>query len=125
VPHSSIPELDHDSEAQRLPGVSEDSIQASYFLISESTSPLDKVEYIDRSPPETRLHLLTQVLKVVIIRLYLLLGHILMALQFKDTFGRKHGITAWIRWLMQCGSTRLKYYVLKQTLWVISIFCCC
>ena len=53
VPHGSIPELDHDLEAQRLAGVSEESIQASYFLkvISEHLSPLDKIKYIDRYPP--------------------------------------------------------------------------
>ncbi len=45
VPHGSIPELDHDLEAQRLAGVSEESIQASYFLkvISEAGYPLEKV----------------------------------------------------------------------------------
>lgn len=44
VPHGSIPELDHDLEAQRLAGVSEESIQASYFLkvISEVGYPLEK-----------------------------------------------------------------------------------
>ncbi len=52
VPHGSIPELDHDLEAQRLAGVSEESIQASYFLkvISESASPLEAVKYIDDFP---------------------------------------------------------------------------
>lgn len=49
VPYGSIPELDPDLEAQRLAGVSEASIQASYFLkvISESGFPLEKVKYLD------------------------------------------------------------------------------
>ena len=49
VPHGTIPELDHDLEAQRLAGVSEESIQASYFLkvISETGYPLEKVRYVD------------------------------------------------------------------------------
>ncbi len=49
VPHGTIPELDHDLEAQRLAGVDESSIQASYFLnvLSEGTTPFDKVRYID------------------------------------------------------------------------------
>lgn len=53
VPHGSIPELDHDLEAQRLAGVSEESIQASYFLkvISESGNPLENVKFIDKFPP--------------------------------------------------------------------------
>jgi ABC-type taurine transport system ATPase subunit len=52
VPHGSIPELDHDLEAQRLAGVSEESIQASYFLkvISEASSPFERVKYIDHFP---------------------------------------------------------------------------
>lgn len=52
VPHGSIPELDHDLEAQRLAGVSEESIQASYFLkvISEASSPFEKVRYLDDFP---------------------------------------------------------------------------
>lgn len=52
VPHGSIPELDHDLEAQRLAGVDEASIQASYFLnvMSESSSPFDKVKYLDKFP---------------------------------------------------------------------------
>lgn len=50
VPHGSIPELDHDIEAQRLAGVSDESISASYFLkvISETGMPLEKVRYVDR-----------------------------------------------------------------------------
>jgi len=52
VPHGSIPELDHDLEAQRAAGVSEESIQASYFLkvISESDCPLEKVKFLDDFP---------------------------------------------------------------------------
>lgn len=52
VPHGTIPELDHDLEAQRLAGVDENSIQASYFLtvISEGGNPFDKVNYIDGFP---------------------------------------------------------------------------
>jgi hypothetical protein len=52
VPYGSIPELDVDLEAQRLAGVSEESIQASYFLktFSESEFPLDGVQFIDRLP---------------------------------------------------------------------------
>lgn len=52
VPHGTIPELDHDLVAQRLAGVSEESIQASYFLkvVSESGSPLEKVRYVDDFP---------------------------------------------------------------------------
>lgn len=53
VPHGTIPELDHDLEAQRLAGVSEESIQASYFLkvISEAGNPLENVKFIDKFPP--------------------------------------------------------------------------
>ncbi len=52
VPHGSIPELDHDIEAQRLAGVDEASIQASYFLkvAVEGTTPFDKIQYIDAMP---------------------------------------------------------------------------
>lgn len=52
VPHGSIPELDHDLEAMRLAGVSEESVQASYFLkvISESASPFEKISYLDDYP---------------------------------------------------------------------------
>lgn len=52
VPHGSIPELDHDIEAQRLAGVDEASIQASYFLnvLSEGSTPFDNVKYIDKYP---------------------------------------------------------------------------
>lgn len=53
VPHGSIPELDHDLVAQRLAGVSEESIQASYFLkvISEAGNPLENVSFLDAFPP--------------------------------------------------------------------------
>lgn len=52
VPYGTIPELDHDIEAQRLSGVSEESIQASYFLnvVSENPSPFEGVNYIDAMP---------------------------------------------------------------------------
>ncbi len=52
VPHGSIPELDHDLEAQRLAGVDEASIQASYFLNvqNESATPFDKIRYMDSFP---------------------------------------------------------------------------
>lgn len=53
MPHGTIPELDHDLEAQRLAGVAEESIQASYFLkvISETGFPLENVNFIDDFPP--------------------------------------------------------------------------
>lgn len=53
VPYGSIPELDADLEAQRIAGVSEASISASYFLkvLSEGTTPFDKVKYIDKMIP--------------------------------------------------------------------------
>lgn len=52
VPHGSIPELDHDLEAQRLAGVDEASIQASYFLkiLSEGTTPFDNIKYMNMFP---------------------------------------------------------------------------
>jgi hypothetical protein len=52
VPHGSIPELDHDLEAQRLAGVDEASIQASYFLnvVVEGGSPFEKIRYLDSFP---------------------------------------------------------------------------
>lgn len=52
VPHGSIPELDHDIEAQRLAGVDEASIQASYFLkvVSEGTVPFENIRYINKFP---------------------------------------------------------------------------
>lgn len=53
VPHGTIPDLDHDLEAQRLAGVDERSIQASYFLkiLSEGTTPFDNIKYLDKFPP--------------------------------------------------------------------------
>lgn len=52
VPHGEIPQLDHDLDAQRAAGVSEDSIQASYFLkvISETGYPLENVKFIEDFP---------------------------------------------------------------------------
>jgi len=52
VPYGSIPELDHDLEAQRLAGVSEESIQASYFLTikNEGTTPFTGLKYLDKFP---------------------------------------------------------------------------
>lgn len=52
VPYGSIPELDTDLEAQRLAGVSEASISASYFLkvLTEGTTPFDKVRYVNGFP---------------------------------------------------------------------------
>jgi len=52
VRHGEIPELDHDIEAQRLAGVSEESIQASYFLkvISETGNPLEKIQMMEKFP---------------------------------------------------------------------------
>lgn len=52
VPYGSIPELDCDLEAQRAAGVSEDSIQASYFLkISESEqAPFSNIERVNFFP---------------------------------------------------------------------------
>lgn len=52
VPHGTIPELDHDLEAQRLAGVDEASIQASYFLTipSDGSMPFENIRYLDRFP---------------------------------------------------------------------------
>jgi transposase-like protein len=52
VKHGEITELDHDLEAQRLAGVSEESIQASYFLEikNQGNTPFDKIKYIDSFP---------------------------------------------------------------------------
>lgn len=49
VPHGTIPELDHDLEAQRLAGVSEASISASYHLkvLSEGANPFDGIKYVE------------------------------------------------------------------------------
>lgn len=53
VPHGTIPELDHDLEAQRLAGVSEASISASYHLkvLSEGSNPFDGIKYVDTFGP--------------------------------------------------------------------------
>ncbi len=50
LPWGSIPELDHDLEAQRLAGVDEASISASYHLkvLSEGTSPFNAVKYLEQ-----------------------------------------------------------------------------
>ncbi len=52
LPYGLIPELDHDLEAQRAAGISEESIQASYFLqISESERmPFAGLEYVNFFP---------------------------------------------------------------------------
>jgi len=52
VPHGTIPELDHDLDVQRLGGVDEDSIQASYFLktSTENASPFSTINSIDTFP---------------------------------------------------------------------------
>ena len=52
VPWGSIKELDADLEAQKLAGVDEASISASYFLkvLTEGTAPFDKVKYMDSFP---------------------------------------------------------------------------
>lgn len=52
MPHGTIPELDHDLEAQKLAGVSDESISASYHLevVSENSAPLAKVKLIDDFP---------------------------------------------------------------------------
>lgn len=56
VPFGSIPELDAnvDIEAQKLAGVSEASISASYFLkvLAEGTTPFDQVKYVPDFPGE-------------------------------------------------------------------------
>ena len=55
VPYGSIPELDTDLEAQRAAGVSERSIQASYFLKIEDMDriPFAKVQFADFFPQGT------------------------------------------------------------------------
>lgn len=52
MPYGTIPELDPDLEAMRLAGVDESSISASYFLkvVSEGTTPFDKIKYMDGFP---------------------------------------------------------------------------
>lgn len=51
-PHGCIPELDHDIEAQRAAGVSEASIQASYFLkiLDEGQIAFGNIRYVDKFP---------------------------------------------------------------------------
>lgn len=53
MPHGTIPELDHDLEAQRLAGVDETSIQASYHLklISDGSSIFEKIRYVPKFIP--------------------------------------------------------------------------
>lgn len=53
VPWGTIPKLDADLEAQKIAGVSEESISASYHLkvLSDVTSPFAKVKYVDKLPP--------------------------------------------------------------------------
>jgi hypothetical protein len=52
VIHGEIPQLDHDLDALRLAGVSEESIKASYFLEvpKEGSTPFDKVKYLEKWP---------------------------------------------------------------------------
>jgi hypothetical protein len=52
VPWGTIPELDHDLEAQKLAGVSEASIEASYHLriLAEGATPFDNIKYSDLYP---------------------------------------------------------------------------
>jgi len=52
LPYGSIVELDHDIEAQRLAGVDEGSIRASYFLevSSETGQPFANIRSIDEFP---------------------------------------------------------------------------
>lgn len=50
VPWGSIPELDHDLEAQRAAGVDEASISASYHLkiLPEGATPFDNIKHVDK-----------------------------------------------------------------------------
>lgn len=52
MPYGTIPELDHDLEAQRLAGVDETSIQASYFLkvVTDGSSIFSNLKFIDSMP---------------------------------------------------------------------------
>ncbi len=52
VPHGTIPELDHDLEAQRLAGVDAASISASYHLkiLDEGASPFGMIRSMDQFP---------------------------------------------------------------------------
>jgi hypothetical protein len=53
VPFGTIGQLDHDLQAQRLAGVSEASISASYHLkvLTEGTTPFNGVKYLPTLPP--------------------------------------------------------------------------
>lgn len=55
VPYGSIPELDHDLDAQRAAGVDEKSIQASYFLkvTPEGDASFHDIERIKDFPTDT------------------------------------------------------------------------
>lgn len=55
MPHGTIPQLDKDLEAQRMAGVTEESIRASYFLeiAPEASMPFSTVEITDQFPMET------------------------------------------------------------------------
>lgn len=55
VPHGTIPQLDHDLEAQRLAGVDEASISASYHLkiLAEGATPFDNIKYVDYFPSQS------------------------------------------------------------------------
>lgn len=50
VPHGTIPELDADLEAQRLAGVSDESISASYHLkvLTEGSMPFEKLKFLEK-----------------------------------------------------------------------------
>jgi hypothetical protein len=52
IAHGSIPELDADLEAQRIAGVDEASISASYHLkiLTEGTLPFHGIKYVDVFP---------------------------------------------------------------------------
>lgn len=52
VPHGSIPQLDADLDAQRLAGVSEASIQASYHLniLTDGSSIFSNIKYLEKYP---------------------------------------------------------------------------
>lgn len=52
LPWGTIPELDHDLEAQKAAGVDEKSISASYHLkiISDGSQPFEKIKYLERYP---------------------------------------------------------------------------
>lgn len=52
LPYGSIPELDPDLDAMRLAGITEETIQASYFLNVKAakTNPFDDIKFIDAMP---------------------------------------------------------------------------